>query len=149
MTRSQFDELKAKLGPVDGRRVVYFNGRSASTLAELEAIAAIEGLDLTATAPPSAPAEDAPKPPVVVPNKADADLLQEAKDAGLDPLPALNDKGALPAAARKALRERIEEAKKAATAPSSAPAEDAPKPPADDEQGAKDGDDKPSETDAE
>lgn len=149
MTRSQFDELKAKLGPVDGRKVVYFNGRSASTLAELEEIAKIEGLDLAATETPSAPVEDAPKPPAVVPNKADADLLQEAKDAGLEPLPALNDKGALPAAARKALRERIDAAKKAATETPSAPAEDAPQPPADDEQGAKDGDDKPSETDAE
>jgi hypothetical protein len=115
MLRSEFDELKEKLGPVDGRRVVYFNGRSASALSELMEIARIEGLDLAvAEVPPAQP--EPPTGPEVLPNKADLDLLQEAAEAGIDPLPALNNQGFLAPAARKKLRDRID-AKKAETPP--------------------------------
>jgi hypothetical protein len=124
MLRSEFDELKEKLGPVDGRKVVYFNGRSASALSELMEIARIEGLDLAvAEVPPAQP--ETPKEAEVLPNQADLDLLQEAAEAGIDPLPALNSNGTLAPAARKKLRDRID-AKKAETPPAQpeAPKED-------------------------
>lgn len=62
MTRSQYDELRKGLD--NGRRVVYFEGRSAASVAELDWIATkVYGLDVTPVRAPKAEAAKPATPP--------------------------------------------------------------------------------------
>jgi hypothetical protein len=89
MTRSQYDELRKELQ--GGRRVVYFEGRSAATVAELDWIATeVYGLKLGGAVPkaePVKPADTSSQPstettPPKEPSGKDGDDKQGGKDEG-------------------------------------------------------------------
>jgi hypothetical protein len=82
MTRPQYDELRKGLD--NGRRVVYFEGRSAASVAELNWIATeVYGLDVTTAAPkatkPAAPAEPAEVPQTPQEPKTETKKADEPK----------------------------------------------------------------------
>ncbi len=89
MTRSQYDELRKELQ--GGRRVVYFEGRSAATVAELDWIAGeVYGLKLGGAAPKAEPVKSAETPsqpstettPPKEPSGKDGDDKQGGQDEG-------------------------------------------------------------------